>query len=340
MACDDLPDSNLSQDQCISIADGSPNWWLSPDIMLTDPSNTPDQAATAGGNLVDVRTHRAGGACNLLEGTNNIITELWVCNPSLVIAPGVNSTMIFQKIIPLKKGGLDNFPAGSSVLVSQAQTTPGNITWTINTSDPNQAVGHKCLIARSYPETLTPDSACFHAVKDAHVAQRNIQIIKVMGLRGESQGFARISTVNPNKLEVEPATFRVLADLNPAPSMVDTLIPALRATSGFKRIVRSMPGGFVLQLPDFPDAEITDHTRLGWLARILGFFLRFLGINCPAFEPRYEAKVKLKPGQMTDVNFKVNLPNSNPGDAHIFHVTQISSAQQVIGGVTVIAVVE
>lgn len=56
--------------------------------------------------------------------------------------------------------------------------------------------------------------------------------------------------------------------------------------------------------------------------------------------PTFEADIKLLPSQIADFTFTANLPEaSQPGDAHIFHVMHIDERQQVIGGLTIVAVV-
>ncbi|MDZ8258023.1 hypothetical protein [Nostoc sp. ChiQUE01b] len=56
--------------------------------------------------------------------------------------------------------------------------------------------------------------------------------------------------------------------------------------------------------------------------------------------PTFEADIKLPPKEVANFTFTANLPeNSQPGDAHIFHVMHINDQKQVIGGLTIVAVV-
>jgi hypothetical protein len=321
--CDTTSDPSLSEDQCISINDGpDPAWWMSPDISLNS-TTTPDQAISGSANDVRVRTRRARD-CNLLEGTTNIIVELWVCDPTLNPTPTTGSTQIFTKLIPV-----GSFPGGSSQWVSDS--------WTPNPADPVQQIGHKCLIARAYPELLLPDSACFHVQKDSHVAQRNISIVAASrGEGGEKRLRFQIKTNNTDLERSEAATLRVVADLNPSQKVLNILTPSLEKFPGYRHIVRSAPTGFKLELPDFPDAKVRDNTRLGCLGTILAFFGLLKGMDV---QPKYEADIELKPGQATEFTLRADLSSSTAGDAQIFHVMHVNLQQQVIGGVTVIAVV-
>lgn len=56
--------------------------------------------------------------------------------------------------------------------------------------------------------------------------------------------------------------------------------------------------------------------------------------------PTFEADIKLPPQEVANFTFTADLPeNSQTGDAHIFHVMHINEQQQVIGGLTIVAVV-
>jgi hypothetical protein len=57
--------------------------------------------------------------------------------------------------------------------------------------------------------------------------------------------------------------------------------------------------------------------------------------------PSFEADIKLPPNEVANFTFTADLPESSqPGDAHIFHVMHINDQQQVIGGLTIVAVVD
>jgi phycocyanin alpha chain len=59
-----------------------------------------------------------------------------------------------------------------------------------------------------------------------------------------------------------------------------------------------------------------------------------------AMMPTYEADVQLLPGEVSEISLEIELPaSSQDGDAYIFHVTQIDLDQEVVGGITVVAVV-
>ena len=90
-------DPGLSKDTCIyseAVAgDGgnhnpSSTWWLSPDITLTGPTSGPDKADPGQINICKVIFHRksAESQC-IFSDAESLTVELWVGNPSIVMAP-------------------------------------------------------------------------------------------------------------------------------------------------------------------------------------------------------------------------------------------------------------
>jgi len=236
MACDDLiADPNLS-DQCISIDDGPPaQWWMSPDINL---NNFSDVAIGGQNNTVDVTVHRGpdNEACSQLAVSSNIIVEVWVSPGGLNLSP-VGAVNIGTKLIPKAQ-----LPPNGTRSLSQAGAI---VNWTpvsTNPSDPD-GPGHRCLISRCYPETDGPPQAdCFHVRGDAHVAQRNIEIVKVS--RRQTRIITQIRTINPDAERPQFATFRVETDTTPDKRVLDVLAPGLNNTGVFKRVATDRPSGF------------------------------------------------------------------------------------------------
>ena len=314
MPCIDTdPDPNL-HDECISIQDGpGAIWWMSPDINLNGFS---DQAMSGGNNTVDITVHRKPDTCTFLEGTKNVIVEVWVSPPGLNLSP-VGAKNIGTKLMPLSQ-----LPANGSRSLSQVGQL---INWTPTSTNPGDpdGPGHRCLISRCYPELDGPAQPdCFHVLGDSHVAQRNIQIVGVPAPRHGLK--VPIHTGNNNREAAQPATLRVAADLKPSEKVLEILKPGLRHAKGFRRVSHEAPGHFSLHLPDFPDAKIRDCTGPDH-----------------HHTPSYEADVEFKAGQVTKFTFTADLSKSKAGDAHLFHLTHSRrSDKRVIGGLTVVAVVD
>jgi hypothetical protein len=196
---------------------------------------------------------------------------------------------------------------------------------------------HKCLVAVAYPDSEAPDPVCFHqaggpGAADQHYAQLNIAIEPVP-MHAKRPWMFTTFTINPDRAAVALARLRAEADIDPHPGVIEILLPALKATPGYWRVVRRPPRSFASQLPDFPDAVTRDRTQSSLPSRIMGVLRIKSGSN-----PSHEIDVKLHAGQIATINFSA-VSSSTPGDAHIFHLTHTRSDGRVIGGLTLAAVV-
>jgi hypothetical protein len=335
MACDNTtPDPGLA-DTCISIAHGAlPQWWLSPAITLNGASAGATAQQPPAVNVTNVTFHRAGADCTLPAGTSGVLVAVYACVPGLAMNPADAS-----KVKQLGATGTVFIPLAQAAAGADTSLsgTGHAINWTAGT-DPTtpDGPGHKCLVAVAYPDFQTADPVCFHqaggpGAADQHYAQLNIAIEPV-AMHAERPWMFRTFTINPDRAAVAPARLRAEADIAPHPGVMDILLPALKATRGYKRVARRPPRSFALQLPDFPNAVTRGSTRSSLLSRITGLFKS--GSN-----PSHEVDVKLHAGQIATINFSADFSSSTPGDAHIFHLTHARSDGRVIGGLTLAAVV-
>src|SRR5215831_11891304 len=164
-------------------------WWLSPDIQLNGPVSGPDKADPGVANTIDVTIHASATAAPF-PGTESITIELYVANPSLVMAPNnAQSTAHIDSV------GLPVPAPGGSATNQFVWTPPQGVP----AGDP-QAPGHKCLIAHAYDDPLTPSQQDFFLPQDPHVAQHNICIVPCGGpgaARKPSKGCGTsVTTVN------------------------------------------------------------------------------------------------------------------------------------------------
>lgn len=325
-------DPGLSGDTCIymeavsgdgGVHNSSGVWWLSPDIQLVGPTSGPDKADPGEVNTVTVFAHMKGEAsgCTLAPGTESITIELWVGNPSLAMAPNnpASTAHIDSSGIPLMS------PGGSGNFVFNWTPPSG-----VSPSDP-QSPGHKCLVARSYPDPLTPSSNSFFVPDDQHVAQRNICIVPCGGpgaARRPGACSLDVTTLSVNAKRAEKVTLRAVADLRPVEYVRRVVLEHLKGTPGFKRIASAPPQGFEFQLSDFPDARVSDRTRSGCLGRLVA----------PGWRPTYEAKIQFEPEQSTKFSFNADMSAASFGDAYIFHLTQVGDDGRDQGGLTIVMV--
>jgi hypothetical protein len=322
-------DPGLSADTCIFLeavsGDGGVHnayvWWMSPDIVLTGPVSGADKADPGQVNSVDVTTHRKTAESNcLFPGDEQMLVELWVGNPAIAMTPNnAASTKLIAKVgspVPLEGG------AGTQ-----------HLNWTppsgVPASDP-QSPGHKCLIARSYPDSLTPSATNFFVPDDQHVAQRNICIFPCGGPGAARKpgpcGFD-VLTANINLLEVEQVTIAATLDLRPNQFVRKTVLQHLEKEPGFRKLAVRPPRSFRFEQKDFPDAKISDHsTPQGCVGVLLGG------------QRRFQASFSLAANQVANLPFVADLYNAEFGDAFIFHLTQTGPANQRQGGLTLVMV--
>ena len=243
-------DPKLAADTCIYIeavsGDGGAHnssgvWWLSPDIKLTGPTSGLDKADPGQINIVDVTFHRKDASSNCTTpGDESVTIELWVGNPSLAMSPSdPASTTKIQSI------GSPSFPAPGASDTEIIDWTPPS---GLPSTDP-QSSGHKCLIARCYPQSLTPDPDNFFVPDDPHVAQHNICIVPCSGKKAPKHGLCRleVSTLNLNFSQEETITLRAVADLRPEGFVRRVVLERLERVEGFRRLATAAPRGNLQQ---------------------------------------------------------------------------------------------
>jgi hypothetical protein len=147
-------------------APGSPApWWLSPDVDIPAHSGT----AFQGANDVQIRVHAHEEP--LVD--EKIVAEVYVGQPGFVLSPTVGTkridpgNLVFRPI---------NFP-GTEPL---ADDTGGTLTfsWTPSASAGDvDGAGHRCLIVRAFPQSVTPPADPFDVPNEGHEAQHNIEVL-------------------------------------------------------------------------------------------------------------------------------------------------------------------
>jgi hypothetical protein len=283
-------------------------FWLSPDIELVGqdlsqnpPTMVPGKAFPAPAvNTVTVSFTRVDDCALPAAANDRVRIQLYVADPALVFTPASNS-----------------FPLGTPLVVSPVVGRNSEvINWTLPNPPPPtgpQAAGHKCLVARCYPRNLTPDPNNFHVADDPHYAQHNICIVPCSSPCGQN-----VVTVNATE-EEEFVGLQLWADLRPTEEVFAIAMQHLRTLPGFKQISFDPPPPFWLELEDFPDAKIVDES------------------GNPE-DPRFTAFINMRPQQETTIRFVTDLEKSNVGDAHILHLAHLRNNEEVIGGLTLLAV--
>jgi hypothetical protein len=320
-------DPGLANDTCIFMEaisgdggthNGNAVWWLSPDITLSGPVTGLDNADTGHSNPIRVKFRRklAASGCHF-PGDESITVELWVANPSLVMAPRASSAARVGFIgSPL--------PAEGGSGIQQIDFTPS----ALPPGNP-EAPGHKCLVARSYPDSLSASNISFFAPGDQHVAQHNICTVPT-----PNQPFTfRVNTLDPrpnpkqppNSLQNSEVKLRAVLDLEPTEFVRRTALRRLQLQSGFQQFRTSpLPNGFKFDLTGLQASHVIDHSRPG------------LHTFPPQANPSFEAVITLNSRHVTQLTFLAAPKGTQPGEACIFHLTQSDTAGNPQGGLTVL----
>jgi hypothetical protein len=280
-------------------------FWLSPDIQLTGPTSGIGKADPGQANTVDV-TYRATANGTVPSGTESLTIDLFVANPSLVMAPDN----------PSSTERIDSF--------GQQLLTPGDsrtlqFLWTppsgVSASHP-QAPGHKCLIARAYADPLTPSASNFFLPQDPHVAQHNICIVPCGGPGAATRPTGcgtTVTTVNPGK-NVQTARIRATLDTDLSPTVRAIVLAHLKRVKGFQRLASKGPRSFGFTFAGLKSGPVAVPKLLKGRA--------------------VQSDVVLEPGQLITFRFAADLKGGKLGEAHIFHLTHADGGT-VLGGLTV-----
>jgi len=319
-------DPGLSTDGCIFMEaisgdggnhDAGNAWWLSPDIKLVGPVSGPDNADAGQINPVRVRFHRKpdGSNCHFL-GDEAVSVELWVANPSLVMAPRSHGSA--------RRVGFIGSP-----MPDPGATGIQQIDWDVPASAPvgdPESPGHKCLIARVYSSSASPSNVAFFLPGDQHVVQHNLCIVPTTIAAFKFM----VNTVNPSTLPSSPlqparVKLRAILDLHPNKVVLGAIKRGLQSIAGFQSLTTTaLPNGFKFDLAGFQVTNVIDHSHPG---------------SFPAqTNPSFEAQIALEPFKLVQLKFVADLSAVPAGQACIFHLVQTSTTNVAEGGLTLVAV--
>ena len=344
MACDDAaPDSNLSVDTAIRVEDGTlPDfWYMSPDIEV----NGGTDKLKIGSNSIRVRVRRTANVA-FPANTFNVLVEVWCADPGLAFFPNNGAVQIGTAAVPVTDPAI---VAGTPKWVpvtcplSLANVSP-------RPNEPEDGPWHRCLVARAYPDSLTPEAACFHVIGDQHVAQRNIAVAEYHSNRfqyhfgtgsGDSGGpmsgehLIRVQTVPRFSAAVmtqlEPVlrtmpNFARLATIPPSRFLVQRVVRVYGPD-----ITPGTPGPPILRPLELPNARVFDRSRPGVL-----FKLRHRFGWAP--RPHFDLNLLLEPNQSELFEIDADLSHTVPGEVTVFNATHTNPAGKVIGGLVILAV--
>jgi hypothetical protein len=246
-----------------------------------------------------------------------------------------------------KQISANDFGAAVGTFTGNPLSVSKTLLWTpspgADPDDPEAAqIGrHRCLIARAYPHdavnqpgrSLNASTDGFYVPDDQHCVQHNIAIVPAPP-RAPGEPERRfhafpIFTTDPDG----DGTVTVHAVLDPKPSerVLQTVLPRLREIKGFRQIT-APPGLKVgLRRPDGDeeDGEVPDP------APREAKEIAALGALPPA---NVTTRFPVARGRAEKLRLLADLSKAETGDAHVYHVTQTDSREQVVGGITVVFV--
>ena len=240
-----MPDPNIT-DTCLFMSPGSP-WYLSPDCTVVGPVSGPDNADAGKANPITVHVHRNNNT--LPAGATSVQVEVWVGNPSLAMAPNVNTKLIGTVAMAI--------PAAGGTATGGTNFTPSG-----GSSTAPDAAGHRCLVARCWAGDIeSPDPASFYIGDDSHYVQHNITVVEAPA--GGAPIHIGLSTGNPRRFFQGGIRIQAIENLHPTPAEVARLLPTLHRVKSFRALATTRSAGFTMDLSHLHEATTAVHQEAG-----------------------------------------------------------------------------
>jgi hypothetical protein len=314
-------------------------WWLSPDVDIPAHSGT----AFQGTNQVQIRVH-AHDEPFLQELA---IAEVYVGKPGFVLSPTTGT----KRIDP---GNLKFRPPTSPGPEPVADIAGGTLTfpWTPSGAAADiDGPGHRCLIVRAFPESLTPPTDPFDIAAEQHEAQHNIEVLTTTKLAGDMAHGGAGTPGDPRKRErdtgmwweelvtmaANPKGRRIVAwAFDPAPG--ERLSRGLRSQlkkAGLRGFSDQPPAETSLETPDgngepleiqrlLKDGQLIEQGGMG-----KGLWKSDRLLNA--------AILDLSTEELSRVIFRFDLSNLKERTAVVLHGAQWSDSGKPEGGMTIVA---
>jgi hypothetical protein len=313
-------------------------WWISPDVDI--PAHTGE--ARQGSNDVQIRVHSHEEP--IID--EKIVAEVYAGNPSLVMSPTTGT----RRIDP---GNLLFRPPNVTGSEPVANDAGGTLTfaWTpsSNSADPD-GPGHRCLIVRAFPQSVSPPSAPFDVPNEPHEAQHNMEILSTTHSMAKMSGGGAGTPGDPRKIDQDTGLwwerFDTLAakrrgrhfvvwtfDPEPNGAIVDGVRGALKG-EGFRGFSSDPPAEVRLEPVKTRGSQIDP----GALLRKSSVKLDGLGRGLFNRKRLLAAlELELGPRSLSSVLMRFDHSNIHKRTGVVLHGVQWNEQGQQEGGMTVIA---
>jgi hypothetical protein len=316
---------------------GAAPWWLSPDVDI--PAHSGE--AFQGTNHVQIRVHTNDEP--VIDG--KITAEVYVGDPSLVMSPTVGTKRIDPMNLKFRPGNV----AGSEPVANAAGGTL-TFDWIPSADADIDGPGHRCMILRAFPESVTTPTTPFTVPTEQHEAQHNMEILstsmKMLAPGGGGAGtphnprgrgedglwWERFSTMAGGRI----GRRFVIWALDPRPSreITDGITRPLKA-AGVNSFSEKPPNEVKLEVVDTDGRAIDPHQLLK------SKFGHAAGLGKGLFaEDRMlcAAELALSPDERAGLLLRFDHSNLEPHTAVMLHGAQWNERGQPEGGITVVAV--
>jgi hypothetical protein len=314
-------------------------FWLSPDVDI--PAHTGQ--AVQGSNDVQIRVHTHEEP--ILE--EKVVAEVYVGSPGFVLSPTTGT----KRIDP---GNLRFRPPGVSGTEPVANDAGGTLTfpWTpsANSADVD-GPGHRCLIMRAFPESVTPPNSPFDVPNEQHEVQHNIDILTTTTAKSKMAQGGAGTPEDPRKIDEDTGLwwekFDTLAgnkrgkhfvvwafDPEPGPEVSEAIRGALKG-KGFRGFSQYPPDALTLEVVKGRGQEINPKDLLRRSSDV-----KFQNLGRGLFNRSRllaAASLVLGPRSLTSVILRFDHSGARKRTATVLHGVQWNDQGQPEGGITLVA---
>jgi hypothetical protein len=323
----------------VGAPNSTPPWWLSADVDIVGHTGE----AVQGANDVQVRVHSHEEP--IID--EKIVAEVYIGAPGFVLSPTVGTKRIDPGDLVFRPPNV----AGTEPVANDPGGTK-TFSWTPSATAANvDGPGHRCLILRAFPVSVTPPTTPFDVPAEPHEAQHNIEILTTTKTQMDMSHGGAGTPDDPRHVDRDtglwwekfvtmagnkPGKHFIVWAFDPSPDklIVDNVRPGLKKAgcSGFSEqppaTVEPDPGKHGERID--PHQLIKENPKLAEAAGLgTGLFSGSLLLGA--------ATMDLAPDQLSTLVLRFDLSNLDENSAAVLHGAQFNENGEPEGGMTVVA---